>query len=237
MNQTNVQANQDLGAEPGDPGILLGQIASVLDIEIPSGADVIAALQAILDGAKKAKGGASEGDDEGGGSEEGPVASKALLEAISLKDDATESQILVAINSLKQGSAGVAELRKELDEVKGKVAERDVEDLLRPMIKANKINPLDAEDFKVCKRLAGEDPVLFKHMMEKREPYAAPGRTTAPPGAGGANTREVVIANKAREFDDDAEIGRLTSKAGWVGEGLREQGLQVLTDKEREALN
>lgn len=235
---------QPMAGEPAattaSPDLLIGRIAEKLDVSLEGKTDVLEMLQAIYDAIPE-KGDGSKKDDAGEGegtgtAEDKTVASKAVLTALKLETGAEESAVLVAINSLRQGSGDVTGLRTELDAVKGELADRRVEDLIQPQLDANTINPHDADDMKVCRELARNNPKLFAHMMAKRPAYAEPGRTNAPAGGAGGNSREMIIAKATQSFGNDPDIGRLTSKAAWVGEKLREAELDVLTDDERKKL-
>lgn len=213
--------------------ITLGQVIQAYDLEVTSADGPLAVLEALL----AQKGGASKKDDESKGDGESPVASKAVREAIGVDADADESAVVMKVKTLTLAANSATAATDRLKNLEDRVAEQDWESAVRPHLEANRINPKDEADVTHCRKTFMRSREEFEHEMTHRQAYAAPGRTTAPPGAGGSNGRETIIANKTREFHDDPDIARLTSKAAWVGEGLREKGLEGLTDKEREALN
>jgi len=69
------------------------------------------------------------------------------------------------------------------------------------------------------------------------QPLQREGCTTSG-GSGGSVRRSperVAITNSAaREFDGEPQLQKLTNKAAYVSMKLREEGLTILTDSERE---
>lgn len=196
------------GAGTTDVKALFRQLAALVGIE-PEG-KVADLLKQIIE---KVKGLLGKTGDE--------VASKAVIEALGAKEGACESELLVAINTLKQGSDSVADM-------KVKLAESDAEDALRPHIEAGKINPNDTEDVEVCRQLAMSDRAAFDHQMARRLPNPPPGKTTAPPRYG----RHRTIAQAVRDYARDPELRKTCDAAAYVGLVLREAGLQPLSDDE-----
>ena len=96
------------------------------------------------------------------------------------------------------------------------------------------INPRDTEDMKVCKALALSDPKAFEHQMAHRQPYAPPGKTTAPPtGTAKTNDRKSIIVNSARFFNEnEAEMRRAMDKTTFVDGELVAAGQKAMTEEE-----
>lgn len=126
---------------------------------------------------------------------------KAVCKALGVAETASEAEIVVAINSAKQSKDAATAMQGELTVIKNKLADRDADDRMRPHIAANKINPNATEDVTICKRLAAENPEAFERLMEERQAYVAPGRTTPPEGpakkSAGAKEQEL-IANSVK---------------------------------------
>lgn len=208
--------------------IALGRLIEKYGLTVEASAGPLAVVEALL-----AKDGGGKKEDEGGGE---AVASKAVLTALQLKEDATEAELVVAINTLAKGKESSAATVARLEAVETELSERKADELLGPHIEAGRINPNDAEDVKVCKALAMSDAAAFKHHMERRQPNPPPGQTTAPgrPASGG---RETMMVNAVREFEGDPKLGRLSSKAAFVDGTLREHKLAPLTDDERKKIS
>jgi len=140
-----------------------------------------------------------------------PETAKAVLvanaarKALGLKDDADASAVEVAINSHKQAKDAAGTQATELATLKEKFAEREADDLMRPYITANKINPNATEDVRVCRNLAKSDPETFKKLMAERPALVEPGRTTPPAGGAktGSSKEEELIANAVKEHKGD----------------------------------
>ncbi len=222
----------------GDPSIVVGQILAVLGIEVEDSGNMLAVLNAILEAVKGRKGGGDgeKSDADGGGDKSEAVASKEVLAALGLEEVSGEAALLVAINSLKQNAATSSALQKQVEDLAAAQKDREADDMLRPFLEANKINPNDEADMKVCKDLAKSDPKTLKALMENRRPYAEPGKTTPPESGAPGKQRETVIANKSREFDNDPTVQQLTSKEAFVEEGLRCAELKPLSEEERKGL-
>lgn len=203
--RTGVQAMAEMpeGSPPADIGVLIGQILAKLDVSVEEGgvADLPSALSKILTAVSQLKG-EGEGEEEG---EEGGDKSKAVAAsiraALDLGDKVSADEVVVAINSLKNSDNSLSVMKAEFESVKNRLAERDAADLMRPYIAANKINPKDVEDVKVCKELAMKDPTAFKHHMERRQSLVAPGRTDPPEGSltSASGKEDELIANSLKE--------------------------------------
>lgn len=233
--ERRVMAEEPGQAAGGDPGMLVAEIKALLNLEVENDTDVIAVLRAIRDWAKKNKGGA-EGEGEGEGAGEGTVASKKVLSALGAKAEASESELVVMISALKQGADSVTAMKARLDDVETKLAERAADDLMRPHIKANKINPNAKATFEEHKKLAMTNPKRFEEIMAETSPYAEPGKTEAPDGNGkGAKSREQIIAHAAREYDE-GEGAQITNRVDWINGALRDAKATALTDDEKTKL-
>jgi len=122
--------------------------------------------------------------------------------ALALKDDASASEVGVAINSLRQAGDGAKAIADRLKLVENQLAERTAADLVAPYIAANKINPNAKEDLAMCNELARTNPERFKKLMDERQPYVQPGRTQPPAGSTTANSAEKdeeLIANRMKD--------------------------------------
>lgn len=123
--------------------------------------------------------------------------------ALGLKEDASASEVGVAINTLKQAGDGAKALTDRLRLVENQLAERAAKDLVAPYIAANKINPNATEDVAMCEELARTNPDRFKKLMDERQPYVQPGRTQAPAGmaanSAGAGKEDELIENAVKE--------------------------------------
>jgi phage I-like protein len=119
---------------------------------------------------------------------------------LSLKDDASASEVGVAINSLKQAGDGAKAVADRLKAVENQLAERNARDLVAPFIASNKINPNAVEDLAMCEELARTNPDRFKKLMEERQPYVPPGRTQPPAGSTSPNAgkEEEMIENAVK---------------------------------------
>lgn len=217
------------------PEMLLGAIMSQLSIDLES-TDIIEGLKAVL--AKVSK---SSDDKEGDGDNADAPAAKVankLKTALDLKQDATDDELIVAVNSLKHNAKGDGESAKELAELKDQLGELQADKIIEPYLAANKINPNDKEDLKVCRALAKNDPAALAHQMKHRAAYAEPGKTEAGDAGGGGKrlTRDKLIANSAKQFDKDGGENRLTSRDNFVNGELIQAGHKELTDDERAKL-
>jgi len=165
-----------------------------------------------------------------------PETAKAVLVAnaarkeLGLKPEAGESEIILAVNTLKQAKDGLSAMQGELATIKNKLADREVDDLIAVHGKG-KINPNDLVDVKVCRDVARRDPEEFKKWMAARSVNCPEGRTTPPEGgaAGGDKSRETIIANSAKKFRDDASLHKLTTCKDFVSLALQDAGQDRLS--------
>ena len=165
------------GAMTADPGVLIGEIKSLLDIsDIPDEGDTTSVLKAIRD-ALKSKPSKPDAEADSGDGEE--MAAN-VRQALSLKPDASKDAVLVALNTLRKSRADADALSEKVKALEERQAQRDARDLVQPYIDCHKINPEDTEDMKVCLSLARSDPEAFKHQMKHRRVYAQPGEWEAP---------------------------------------------------------
>ncbi|MEK6798022.1 MAG: phage protease [Planctomycetota bacterium] len=181
----------------GDPSLLIGRILQALDIQLET-TELIPALSAILEAVGKKKPAASEGG------EEAEVASSAR-KALGLAEKAKASEVVVAINSLKQAREGVGTTAEKVKALEAWKAEREADDRLTPHLKANKINPNKKEDVAVCKKLAAENPEAFERLMSERTPYVEPGKTIPPAttGVGAGRREDELIADAVKEHGNN----------------------------------
>lgn len=167
------------------------------------------------------------------GGESATLIANAARTALGLKADAAESEVIMAVNSLKKSQDAVTAMQSELTLIKNKQAEREVDELIAVHGKG-KINPNDAVDVKVCRDVAARDPEEFKKWMAARPAIVEGGRTTAAEGGkpGGGDSRETLIANSAKEFDGDASLQKVSKKNEYVNLKLRDAGKPRLSDDE-----
>lgn len=150
----------------------------------------------------------------------------AARKALGLKDDADASAVEVALNSHKQAKDAATTQAEELKALKERFAEREADDLMRPFIAANKINPNATEDVRVCRDLAKRDPETFKKLMAERPALVEPGRTQ-PPGGGaksGGGKEDELIANAVKEhkghYGDAVAALQVQLKQPYLDQGL-----------------
>lgn len=219
-----------------DPMLSLGVIAEKLGIKVES-MDLAVALKQVADAIPSKKEGDKKEEDGGGKKDASDAVANSVRKALGLKDGAAEDEMLVVINSLRANDVAMKKAVEEIDALKRKGAERDADELMRPFLVANKINPSDAEDVKVCKELAMSDPAAFKHHMERRTPYAPPGKTTAPPPVtGDKKDRKSLIVNGARFFDENEEGMRAMDKTTFIDGELIAAGHKAMTEEEAASL-
>lgn len=169
----------------------------------------------------------------------GPEMSAALLvanaarTALGLKPDAGESEVILAVNSLKQGKESLTAMQGKLTAIETELADRKVDDLLALHGKG-KINHADATDLKVCRDVARRDPEEFKKWMASRTVIVQEGRTTPPEGGatGGEKSRETIIVNSAKNFKADPSLHKLTTCKDFVSLALQDAGQARLSDEE-----
>ncbi len=209
--------------------IALGQLIQKFGLSVEASAGPLAVVKALLE---KDNSSTSEGEGEGEGQS---AASGAVLTALNLKEGASEEEVVVAVNTLAKGKEDSAALQTRVAKLETELAERKANDLLQPHIECGRINPHDKDDLEVCKALAMKDADAFRHHMAHRQPDPPAGETTAPskPTKG---SRQMVIANSAREYDAGGTKGRLTSKEAFVNDALRQAAMKALTDEECETL-
>lgn len=210
--QPPVRETKTMADEPGntdgtaasgaDIGVLIREIKAALGLEVADDADTLTLLTAIRDKVKKGGGEKKEGEEPSDGSE--AVASSAIRQALKVKPDAGENEILVAIGTLAKGSETLAAVNNRLKAAEHELAANRAKGILAPHIAVGKINPNDEADVKVCTALAISDPEAFEHQMKHRPDWSQlpkPGRTTAPPGGpgGGSNAEQTLIANALKE--------------------------------------
>jgi len=220
------------------PDMLVAEIKAYLGITVDENAPLMDVLKAIRDWAEKNKGagekgeGAKEGGAEGEGAE-AKVASKAVCDAIGVKADASESEIIVALNTLTKGNESSVAANQRIAALEEEIGAYRAEKLMEPHIARGAINPNNAVDVQECRRLAMTDKAKFEHWVGSRPDGSMappPGRTTAPP-RGAGSSREQVIANSRRGIK-----GRLADRDVFVNQALRDARLGELTDDERKDL-
>jgi len=137
------------------------------------------------------------------------VVANAARTALGLKTDAGESEVILAVNSLKQSKDSASTMQAELTTLKNKIADREVDDLIAAHGKG-KINPNDALDVKVCRDVARQNPEEFKKWMAARPVILEGGRTNPPEGGAkkaGAGKEEEMIANSLKAHGGDYAKG------------------------------
>lgn len=218
----------------GDLGVLIGQILSELGItDLENASDPGVALQAILD--KIRGGGGAEGEGEGG--EE--VASD-IRAALKLSDNADVQTVVAAIESLRQGGDTVATLQTQVNELRGKLAARDANDLLAPYIAKGVLHPNgNEEDKKRYERFANmarKNPDDCRAILNDYLGALPPeGQTEAPPGAGPkGKDRAGVIADEVRIYNSvERHLADLTTV---VNQRLLDEKLEPLSEEENRKL-
>lgn len=166
------------------------------------------------------------------------LVANAARTALGLKPEAGESEVILAVNSLKQSQNAVAAMQTELTAIKNKQAEREVDELIAVHGKT-KINPNDPVDVKVCRDVALRDPEEFKKWMAARPVIVEGGRTTAPDGTGkpgDAGSREALIANAVKEFKDDPSLAKMTTVHAFTSLRLQDAGKERLSADEAQKL-
>lgn len=222
----------------GDPRMAIARIAEALEITDVPDAQL---PEAILEAVRKLKGkGEKKGEEaEGEGAEgEKAVASKAVVSKVrvelGLKEDAGADAILLALSTLKDRATLQWDVQKEIAELKAKDAAREADDLIDSAVKANKLNPKFEAQMAYARKLAQSNPEEFNEWMTCQQPYATPGRTTAPPrGAGGGGSAEdTLIANSLKEHKGNykeafialqTHLVRERTSQGFANKAAREQ--------------
>ena len=206
-NVTTRQLNQEDVPAAADPGILLGQIATVLDIEMPADANIGTALQAILEGAKRLKGSGKpegEGEKEGGEGGESAEVAASVRKELGLGAGASKAEVMLCLSRIKNQAAPdgeVAKLREQVNALQQREAGRAADELIINAVKANQLNPNNKAEMDAARELALESSERFEKVIGSRTPYVAPGRTAAPVESppGGQQSEEVLITNAVKE--------------------------------------
>jgi len=77
----------------------------------------------------------------------------------------------------------------------------------------------------------------FIEIMDSMPVIIEQGQVTSPHSGGSMNgspRRSMVISSAGREFDGEPQLQKLTNKAAFLSMRLREEGLTILTESERE---
>ncbi len=108
------------------------------------------------------------------------------------------------------------------------VAAREAEEKVQAVMRAGKLLPSQRE---WAKTLALKDPQGFEAWAEQAPQVVVMGKTK-PPGSGGSNRRQAVIASARASYGAHPELAEVTSESAWVADALRQAGLEVQVEKE-----
>ena len=122
--------------------------------------------------------------------------------------------------------------------IKEREAEREVDELIKPHIRGNKLNPNNEALMASARKLAQDDPNMFTVLMDGMQPYVQPGLTKPPPHgpSGPKQARQVVIRNAVREFQAADDLDGITTMDAFVNLALRDEGVPGLSDEELHTL-
>lgn len=231
------------GGESGESlEMLFGELKQASGLEFEEGATTPVVIRAIINLLNKGKGdGEDEGDGESGDAAEDTAVANSVRTSLGLEKDAKLPEVRLAMGAKIGGGETLVAMKRELAALKKDADQRAVDDILRPHCGVTIYGPgtertdtqkQQYDDFVAMARVNAE---RCKRML-KGLPKPEQGRTTAP-AKPKADSREQLIANARKEFDEGGTERRLTDRTGFVNGSLLALGYKKLTDEERVQLN
>lgn len=215
---------------------LVGELRALLKekgVEIAEDGGRNGIIQAAIDTLKGKK------DDDGKATDSKATGdAKAIASSVrtrlGLEPGASQNEVALAL-SLAIDSAGKGDASaSELSAMKAADKARHAETLCAKYVASNRLNKNDTEQYAAAMALAREDPDRFEKVMGATKPLVQPGRTTAPAAA--STQRGTMIANAAREFDDNPELAKLCNRVDHVQTALRGGNMAKMSDVEAKSL-
>ncbi len=204
------ESKMDATKTAADPAVLVGELKAMLGIEIKDGTDMTAVLSAIRDELKKREGKPPEG-----------TALTNVRKALGLADSASESEITVSINTLRQGKESASSFQTELTALKAKLEERDLADFLSPYVLKGVVSESNAEDFKAIRTMALSNRDIAKRWLDERVTQLGHQKPlTKDGGSVPSGDRSTIIAKAKSEFASSPTAQKVTSLKAYVNDAL-----------------
>jgi len=162
-----------------------------------------------------------------------------IRSALAMKSDATEADIVKAIDKITAGSVSAEDysaLKTRLDAVEGENRDRNVTTLIDQLVADGKLNPNDTSKMKWAHSRATTDISAFSELMDGA-PVVVPVGKVLDGNNKTTDSRKKIIADSVIEYNANRKVLAGTDCWAFVNESLKDEDMETLTKSERESLD